>query len=138
MPSLGLGKPLQSDGLHWQAAMAGRTHWTKAMLQRLLDLGQQGVNPRETLSILQVEFGYQQAPKHFGEVVAEYNFARRGPIARQWTPAMERRIQEYVAQGMDVNDITTELVHEFAKPESGYWQETYKKMQEMTLEGKLA
>ena len=61
-----------------------------------------------------------------------------GPIARQWTPAMEKRIQEYSAQGMDVNDITTELFHEFAKPESGYWQETYRKVQEMKLEGKLA
>ena len=71
-------KPLQSDGLHWEASMAGRTHWTKAMLQRLLDLGQQQTPPRETLSILQVEFGNQKAPKHLGEVVAEYNLARRG------------------------------------------------------------
>lgn len=50
---------------------------------------------------------------------------------------MEARIKEYAVQGMDANDITTELFHEFAKPESGYWQETYKKMQQMKLRGDL-
>ena len=50
---------------------------------------------------------------------------------------MEARLQEYYAEGMDVNDITNELFHEFAKPQSGYWQETYRKIQAMKLEGEL-
>lgn len=50
---------------------------------------------------------------------------------------MEVRLKQYLARGMDVNDITTELFHEFAKPDSGYWQETYRKIQEMRLEGEI-
>lgn len=50
---------------------------------------------------------------------------------------MEARIRQYAARGMDANSITTELFHEFAKPESGYWQETYRKMQQMKLRGDL-
>lgn len=60
-----------------------------------------------------------------------------GPKPDQWTPAMEGRLKQYLARGMDVNDITTELFHEFAKPENGYWQETYRKIQEMRLEGEI-
>ncbi|KAL8906426.1 MAG: hypothetical protein Q9171_006270 [Xanthocarpia ochracea] len=60
-----------------------------------------------------------------------------GPKANQWTPAMVVRVKEYLARGMEVNDITTELFHEFAKPESGYWQERYRKIQEMKLEGEI-
>lgn len=50
---------------------------------------------------------------------------------------MEARVKEYAARGMNANDITTELFHEFAKPESGYWQETYRKMQDMKLKRDL-
>ena len=50
---------------------------------------------------------------------------------------MEARLKEYVAQGMDVNDITNELFHEFAKPQRGYWQETYRKIQAMKMRGEL-
>ena len=50
---------------------------------------------------------------------------------------MEARVKEYAARGMDANDITTELFDEFGKPESGFWQETYRKMQEMKLRGDL-
>ena len=60
-----------------------------------------------------------------------------GPNPAQWNKAMEARLQEYYAEGMDVNDITNELFHEFAKPQSGYWQETYRKIQAMKLEGEL-
>lgn len=62
----------------------------------------------------------------------------KGPKPSQWTPSMETRLKQYLARGMDVNDITTELFHEFAKPYSGYWQETYRKIQEMRLEGFVA
>ena len=51
---------------------------------------------------------------------------------------MEARLKEYAARGMDTNDITNELFNEFAKPESGYWQETYKKIQQMKLKGEIA
>jgi len=60
-----------------------------------------------------------------------------GPKAGQWTKAMEARLKEYHAEGMDVNDITNELFHEFAKPQNGYWQEVYKKIQAMKLTGEL-
>lgn len=62
---------------------------------------------------------------------------RTGPKPSQWTSTMEFRLKQYLARGMDVNDITTELFHEFAKPDSGYWQETYRKIQEMRLEGEI-
>ena len=51
-----------------------------------------------------------------------------GPKPAQWNNAMEHRIKEYFARGMDANSITNELFDEFATPQSGYWQETYKKM----------
>lgn len=51
---------------------------------------------------------------------------------------MEARVKEYAVRGMGVNDITNELFNEFAKPESGYWQETYKKIQQMKLRGDIA
>lgn len=60
-----------------------------------------------------------------------------GPKAGQWNKAMEARLKEYYAEGMDVNDITNELFHEFAKPQSGYWQEVYRKVQAMKLAGEL-
>ena len=60
-----------------------------------------------------------------------------GPKPAQWNTAMEARLKEYYAQRMDVNDITNELFHEFAKPQSGYWQETYRKIQAMKLKGEL-
>ncbi len=50
---------------------------------------------------------------------------------------MEARLKEYYAEGMDVNDITNELFHEFAKPQSGMWQEVYRKIQAMKLNGQL-
>lgn len=50
---------------------------------------------------------------------------------------MEARVIEYVAQGLDANVITNELFNEFAKPESGYWQETYRKMQAMKIKGDI-
>ncbi|KAL8767736.1 MAG: hypothetical protein Q9209_005822 [Squamulea sp. 1 TL-2023] len=114
--------------------MAGRTTWTRPMLQQLLYLGHRHVTPQEIRSRLQDMFG---KPLYIGEVVAEYNHLRTGPKPAQWTPAMEVRVKEYLAQGMGVNDITTELFHEFAKPDSGYWQETYRKIQEMRLEGEI-
>ncbi|KAL8996140.1 MAG: hypothetical protein Q9169_004287 [Polycauliona sp. 2 TL-2023] len=112
--------------------MAGRTKWTRSMLQLLIDLGQQGFTPQEMLGRLKERFG---KPVYVGEVVAEYAHLRTGPKSNQWTPAMEVRVKQYLVKGMDVNDMTTELFHEFAKPESGYWQETYRKVQEMRLEG---
>ncbi|KAL8680823.1 MAG: hypothetical protein Q9186_003001 [Xanthomendoza sp. 1 TL-2023] len=116
----------------WLSSMAGRSIWTRSMLHWLLVWGQAGVAPQEILWRLQRWFG---KPMYVGEVVAEYCMLRSGPKPSQWTPRMEERIKEYLSQGMNVNDITTELFHEFAKPDSGYWQETYRKIQEMRLEG---
>ncbi|KAL8671008.1 MAG: hypothetical protein Q9168_004479 [Polycauliona sp. 1 TL-2023] len=115
------------------SSMAGRTTWSRSMLQLLIDMGQQGLSPQQMLGRLQGRFGGK--PKYVGEVVAEYAHLRTGPKPSQWNLAMEARLKQYLAEGMDVNDITTELFHEFAKPDSGYWQETYRKVQEMRLEG---
>ncbi|KAL8886509.1 MAG: hypothetical protein Q9192_006471 [Flavoplaca navasiana] len=112
--------------------MTGRTRWTRPMLQLLIDLGQSGATPQQMLARLRAMYG---KPRWVGEVVAEYAHLRTGPKPSQWTPAIETRLKQYLARGMDVNDITTELFHEFAKPDSGYWQETYRKIQEMRLEG---
>ena len=60
-----------------------------------------------------------------------------GPKANQWNSAMEAHLKEYVRQGMEVNDITNELFHEFAKPQSGYSQETYRQIQAMEMKGEL-
>ncbi|KAL8727098.1 MAG: hypothetical protein Q9166_006285 [cf. Caloplaca sp. 2 TL-2023] len=118
----------------WLSSMAGRTTWTRPMLRWLIVWGQASMPPQQMLWRLQNMFG---KPLYVGEVVAEYNMLRTGPKPHQWTPAMEVRLKQYVAQGMNVNDITTELFHEFAKPDSGYWQETYRKIQEMKLEGEI-
>ncbi|KAL8857697.1 MAG: hypothetical protein Q9178_005732 [Gyalolechia marmorata] len=118
----------------WLSSMTGRTKWTRPMLQHLLHMGQRGATPQQMLASLKDRFG---KPMFIGEVVAEYNCLRSGPKPNQWTPAMVVRVKEYLARGMEVNDITTELFHEFAKPESGYWQETYRKIQEMKLEGEI-
>ncbi|KAL8806192.1 MAG: hypothetical protein Q9182_001467 [Xanthomendoza sp. 2 TL-2023] len=99
--------------------MAGRSRWTRSMLQWLVTWGQAGVPPQEMLRRLQERYG---RPIHLGEVVAEYSMLRTGPKPDQWTPRMEQRIKQYLARGMNINDITTELFHEFAKPDSGYWQ----------------
>lgn len=49
---------------------------------------------------------------------------------------MEQRVKQLYDQGMDSKDITTELFHEFAKPDM--WQETYRKIQQMKLQGRIA
>ena len=120
---------------NWQTTFAGKTSWTKPMLERLLELDSQGLSEREMLPELQSEFG---APKYIGEIVTELRMLKRGPVARMWNSRMGQRLKDYTARRMDVNDITNELFDEFAKPESGYWQETYRKIQEMKLEGKIA
>ncbi|KAL8820227.1 MAG: hypothetical protein Q9223_001519 [Gallowayella weberi] len=116
----------------WLASMAGRSVWTRPMYHWLLTWGQAGIPPAEVLRRLQERYG---KPMYIGEVVAEYKMLRAGPKPDQWTPHMEQRIKQYLSRGMSINDITTELFHEFAKTDSGYWQETYRKIQEMRLEG---
>ncbi|KAI4090299.1 MAG: hypothetical protein LQ344_004847 [Seirophora lacunosa] len=110
-----------------------RTHFTKPMLQRLMALKREGLTSREILAAMQREYG---APRWLGEIDSELYLLNQGTNAQIWTPAMEARIMQYHAQGMDSKDITTELFHEFAKPEM--WQETYRKIQQMKLQGRLS
>ena len=118
-----------------QGSMLGRScDWPAPMLRRLQALYDQSL--RDIHAQLQVEFN--GLPRYLEEVAAELRFMNgRGPDPRQWNPAMESRLMEYYARGMDVNDVTNELFNEFAKPESGYWQEVYRKMQVMKLLGQL-
>ena len=137
------------------------------MLQQLLQMGQQGLTPHQMLASLKEMFGKPMFIGEVvaeynclragmllffsfyislflgnlelfrGLVLDGKANDAIGPKPNQWTPAMVVRLKELLARGMEVNDITTELFHEFAKPESGHWQETYRKIQEMRLEGEI-
>lgn len=49
---------------------------------------------------------------------------------------MEERVKELVVgRGMSSKDVTTELFDEFAAPVQ--WQETYRKVQQMKLQGRM-
>lgn len=62
----------------WLSSMAGRTKWTRPMLQWLIHLGQRGATPQQMLWRLQDIFG---EPLYVGEVVAEYAHLRTGMYA---------------------------------------------------------
>ncbi|KAL8895227.1 MAG: hypothetical protein Q9207_008253 [Kuettlingeria erythrocarpa] len=112
--------------------MSDRTPWTKAQLDRMFQLKRFNLTNREIHHVIRQEFG---VPKHLGEINAELHLLRKGPNPYIWTPAMEARLKELHAQGMDSNDITTELFDEFAKP--AMWQETYRKIQMMKMQGEI-
>lgn len=125
------------------------------MLQRMIALKQSGMTNHQIFQTMQQEFG---VPRHVGEINAELHFLNKGitcllhlppsysvqiadffceigPKATVWDPAMEERVKQLVGQGMDSKDVTTQLFHEFAKPD--LWQETYRKIQQMKLQGRI-
>ncbi|KAL9013968.1 MAG: hypothetical protein Q9173_001366 [Seirophora scorigena] len=110
-----------------------RTNFTKPMLERLMALKRQGLATRQILMAMQQEFG---APRFMGEIDAELYLLNQAPHPLTWNTAMEARIVQYRAQGMNSKDITSELFHEFAQP--AFWQETYRKIQQMKLQGRIA
>ena len=112
--------------------MSAQTTWTKAKLQRLQQLDRQGKNHNEITDILFEEFG---SPTNAGETKTELAFLKTGPRPSLWTSAMEARVKTLYAEGKNATDITTQLFHEFAKPD--FWQETYRKVQQMKLRGQL-
>ncbi|KAI4140397.1 MAG: hypothetical protein L6R39_005815 [Caloplaca ligustica] len=115
------------------AAMSERTLWTRPMLLRLMALKRQGMADRDILDTMQEEFG---EPRFLGEITAELVLLRNGPNAGLWNFEMEERVKQLYNQGMNSKDITTELFHEYAKPDK--WQETYRKIQQMKLQGRIA
>ncbi|KAL9017484.1 MAG: hypothetical protein Q9185_005197 [Variospora sp. 1 TL-2023] len=115
-----------------EASMTERTKFTKPMLQRMMTLKQSGLTNRRIFAIMQEEYG---VPQYLGEINAELHLLNAGPRTAIWNDAMEARVLEYYGMGMDSKDITTELFHEFAKPDM--WQETYRKIQQMKLQGRV-
>ena len=105
------------------------------MLNRLRELANQGLKEKAITAQLQEEF--DGVPETVGETRQELQLLRTGPKAGQWNRAMEARVKEYYNQGMDVNDIMNELFDEFAKPQSGYWQEVYRKIQALKMKGEI-
>lgn len=95
-------------------------------------LDRQGQNHNEITDTLFEEFG---GPTNAGETKTELAFLKTGPRPSLWTSAMETRIKALHAEGKDAKDITTQLFDEFAKPD--FWQETYRKVQQMKLRGQL-
>lgn len=59
-----------------------------------------------------------------------------GPTPGLWNWDMEERVKRLVGQGMDSKDITSELFHEYARPDK--WQETYRKIQQMKMQRRIA
>ena len=112
--------------------MSTQTIWPKSKLLRLQQLDRQGKNHNEITDILFEDFG---SPTNAGETKTELAFLKTGPRTSLWTPAMEARVKALYAEGKDATDITTQLFHEFAKPD--FWQETYRKVQQMKLRGQL-
>ncbi|KAL8950504.1 MAG: hypothetical protein Q9222_003468 [Ikaeria aurantiellina] len=110
----------------------GRSKWTREMYARLKALGQQGLSAAKITAILQHEFKTRASVE---EVTAEWELLKKGPKPTVWTPKMVQRVKQYLERKMNVFDITTELFNEFAKPD--YWQETYRKIQEMKLNGEI-
>ncbi|KAL8749758.1 MAG: hypothetical protein Q9184_006679 [Pyrenodesmia sp. 2 TL-2023] len=113
--------------------MIERTNWTKAQLDRIVALKRSGLTNREIFNTMQQEFG---VPTHLGEINAELMLLAKGPNPGVWNPAMEARVKQLHAQGMNSNDITSELFHEFGKPD--LWQETYRKIQQLKMQGRMA
>ena len=112
--------------------MSTQTTWTKPQLQRLQQLDRQGKSHNEITDILFEEFG---SPTNAGETKTELAFLKTGPRPSLWTSAMEARVKVLYAEGKDATDITTLLFDEFAKPD--FWQETYRKVQQMKMRGQL-
>ncbi|KAL8655895.1 MAG: hypothetical protein Q9210_000596 [Variospora velana] len=115
-----------------QASMTDRTNFTKPMLERMMALKQNGRTNRQILATMQQEYG---VPQWQGEINVELHLLNSGPKSAIWNDAMEARVLEYYGMGMDSKDITSELFHEFAKPDM--WQETYRKIQQMKLQGRV-
>ncbi|KAI4195225.1 MAG: hypothetical protein LQ346_003502 [Caloplaca aetnensis] len=120
------------SGYQYQT-MTDRTNWTKAQLDRMVQLKRSGLTNRAIFDAMRQEFGI---PKHLGEINAELSLLSRGPNPYTWDPAMEARLKHLHAQGMDSNDITSELFHEYGKPDM--WQETYRKIQQLKMQGRMA
>ncbi|KAL8917056.1 MAG: hypothetical protein Q9208_008172 [Pyrenodesmia sp. 3 TL-2023] len=112
--------------------MTDRHPWTKPQLERMILLKRAGATNKEIFQTMRREYG---VPKNLGEVNAEMHFLNGAPNPGMWNPAMESRVKALLGQGMNSKDITTELFHEFAQPVQ--WQETYKKIQQMKLQGRL-
>ncbi|KAL8687883.1 MAG: hypothetical protein Q9224_005025 [Gallowayella concinna] len=107
------------------------THWTREMLIRLKELDNTGISEKEILATLQKEFG---KPNAMEEIWQERAFLAMGPkVDDTWNIAMEKKVVELAESGKNTMAITAELHRLYKKP--GAWAETYRKIQELKLNG---
>ncbi|KAL8803066.1 MAG: hypothetical protein Q9223_007472 [Gallowayella weberi] len=107
------------------------THWTRTMLLRLKEIDNKGISDKDILATFQKDFG---VPKKIEEIWQERAFLAMGPKDDgTWNFGMEKKVIEMAKSGKDTMAITTELYRLWKKP--GAWAETYRKMQELKLDG---
>ncbi|KAL8834298.1 MAG: hypothetical protein Q9176_007576 [Flavoplaca citrina] len=112
---------------------AYKTHWTRLMLLRLKSLDNTGLSDEDILATLQMEF---KQPDAVEEIWQERALLATGPRADStWTIPMEKIVVEMANSGKTVMEITTELHRLYKKP--GAWAETYRKIQELKLNGSI-
>ncbi|KAI4235718.1 MAG: hypothetical protein L6R40_006407 [Gallowayella cf. fulva] len=134
---------------------AYETHWTRDMLLRLKELGHTGLSDKDVLAALQKEFGKPHAVEEIwqervllvigeeGNYIAATSYlSRRSAVLNlsvgprtdgTWNTPMEEKVIEMVKSGKNATEITAELFRVYHRPRS--WTETYRKMQELKLNG---
>ncbi|KAI4256309.1 MAG: hypothetical protein LQ352_002143 [Teloschistes flavicans] len=110
------------------------TRWTKLMLLRMQQLDRSGLNEGEIFMHLRAEFN---APATVEELQQERAFSKMEPTTQIgfWNSAMENMVIELNRRGVNAQAITKELWKVHRKPAS--WTETYRKMQQMKLDGTI-
>ncbi|KAL8890423.1 MAG: hypothetical protein Q9192_005873 [Flavoplaca navasiana] len=112
---------------------AYKTHWTRLMLLRLKSLDNTGLSDEDILATLNMEF---KQPDAVEEIWQERALLATGPRTDgTWTIPMEKMVVEMASSGKTVMEITTELYRLYKKP--GAWAETYRKIQELKLNGSI-
>ncbi|KAL8694133.1 MAG: hypothetical protein Q9218_001186 [Villophora microphyllina] len=107
------------------------TYWTKLMLLRLQQLDHSGLAETDIFIRLREEFN---APAAIEELRQERAFLKIGPTKGAfWTPAMEKYVIESSKQGKNAQEITKELLEVKKRP--ALWTETYRKIQQLKLDG---
>ncbi|KAL8799109.1 MAG: hypothetical protein Q9182_006143 [Xanthomendoza sp. 2 TL-2023] len=112
---------------------AYETHWTRDMLLRLKELDTKGLSEKAILATFQKDFG---GPKALEEIWQERAFLAMGPKDDgTWNIAMEKKVVMLANSGKDTMEITRELHRVYQRP--GAWAETYRKIQELKLNGRI-
>ncbi|KAL8953715.1 MAG: hypothetical protein Q9183_007317, partial [Haloplaca sp. 2 TL-2023] len=109
-----------------------KTRWTKPMLLEFQELDKQKITDRAILRSLKENF--DKPDMLLEEIWQERAFLKLGPRnSAFWSFEMQKMLQDLSQQGMDAQAITVELNMMYGYPNK--WTETYRKMQQMTLDG---